>query len=58
VELRVLQTSRAIGDKWLVTDGLQAGDKVIVDGVQKVRPGVTVRPTEASSDSAPTAQQP
>lgn len=39
VELRVLQTDRAIGDKWLVTQGLAAGDRVIVEGVQRVRPG-------------------
>ena len=58
VELRVLTTNRAIGDKWLVTDGAQAGDRVMVDGIQKVRPGATVRPTEASSEANPTAQQP
>jgi len=58
VELRVLKTDRAIGDKWLVADGVQAGDRVIVDGVQKVAPGATVRPTEVSSGAAPAVQQP
>ncbi|CAB3731943.1 efflux RND transporter periplasmic adaptor subunit [Achromobacter denitrificans] len=57
VELRELKTDRAIGDKWLVTDGLAAGDKVIVEGVQMVRPGVEVVATEASAN-APQAQQP
>jgi membrane fusion protein (multidrug efflux system) len=58
VEARVLKTDRAIGDKWLVTDGLQAGDKVIVEGVQKARPGATVQPVpvEASADATPPAQ--
>ncbi len=38
VELRDLRTDRAIGDKWLVTDGLKGGDRVIVMGLQKVGP--------------------
>ncbi len=55
VELRELKTDRAIGDQWLVTDGLKAGEKVIVEGVQMVRPGVEVVATEAG---AKPAQQP
>ncbi len=43
VEQRVLTLDRAIGNKWLVTDGLVAGDRVIVEGLQRVRPGVPVR---------------
>ena len=39
VELRRLVTDRAVGDEWLVTEGLAAGDRVIVEGLQKVRPG-------------------
>jgi RND family efflux transporter MFP subunit len=46
VELRTLVTERAIGDKWLVTSGLQAGDRVIVEGVQFAKPGATVKPEE------------
>ena len=46
VELRPITASRAIGDKWLVTSGLAAGDRVIVEGVQKAPPGATVHPTE------------
>ncbi len=46
VELRTLKTDRAIGDKWLVTDGIKAGDKVIVEGLQKVAPGSVVRVVE------------
>ena len=51
VELRELKTDRAIGDQWLVTDGLKAGEKVIVEGVQMVRPGVEVVATEAGAKS-------
>jgi len=43
VEQRMLTVDRAIGNRWLVTDGLAAGDRVIVEGLQKVRPGVAVR---------------
>jgi membrane fusion protein (multidrug efflux system) len=50
--LKVIQASRAIGDKWLVTGGLAAGDKVIVDGLQKVRPGAVVQATEVKGDIA------
>ncbi|MGN6580795.1 MAG: efflux RND transporter periplasmic adaptor subunit [Bordetella sp.] len=46
VELRVIKTDRAIGDQWLVTGGLKAGDRVIVEGVQRVHPGVVVSPQE------------
>jgi len=44
VEPRVLKVSRALGDKWLVEDGLKTGDRVIVEGVQKARPGTQVKP--------------
>lgn len=43
VEQRTLELDRAIGDKWLVTSGLSAGDRLIVEGLQKVRPGSSVR---------------
>lgn len=39
VEQRVLQTGGTVGDKWLVKSGLNAGDRVIVEGLQKVKPG-------------------
>lgn len=47
VELRVLKTRRTIGDKWLVSEGLKAGDKLIVDGLQRIAPGATVNPVPA-----------
>jgi len=43
VQQRILALDRAIGDKWLVSSGLNPGDRVIVEGVQKVRPGVSVK---------------
>jgi len=52
VEMRLLKVDRAIGDQWLVTDGLRAGDKVIVQGLQNVQPGVEVAATEFAPPSA------
>ncbi|HOW55972.1 MAG TPA: efflux RND transporter periplasmic adaptor subunit [Syntrophorhabdaceae bacterium] len=43
VELRMVATDKAIGDKWLVTSGLAPGDRVIIEGLQRVRPGVPVK---------------
>ena len=58
VELRTLVTERAIGDKWLVTDGLKAGDRVIVEGIQFAKPGSVVKPEEeASAAPEPAATQ-
>jgi membrane fusion protein (multidrug efflux system) len=43
-EARTIVTGDRIGDGWIVTQGLKSGDKVIVEGVQKVRPGAPVQP--------------
>jgi membrane fusion protein (multidrug efflux system) len=52
VELRVIKTDRAIRDKWLVTEGLHVGDRVIVGGLQRARPGAQVVPVETSTTTA------
>jgi membrane fusion protein, multidrug efflux system len=49
VERRAIVTDRAIGDAWLVTAGLKPGDRVIVEGLQKVRPGAAVRAVPAAA---------
>jgi membrane fusion protein (multidrug efflux system) len=51
-QVRPVKATRTIGDKWLVDDGLAAGDRVIVEGLQKVRPGAPVQATEAGSTPA------
>jgi membrane fusion protein (multidrug efflux system) len=43
VEQRNLTIDKAIGDKWLVTSGLASGDRLLVEGLQKVRPGMAVK---------------
>jgi membrane fusion protein, multidrug efflux system len=40
---RILRLDRAIGDRWLITSGLAPGERVIVEGLQKVRPGTAVK---------------
>lgn len=42
VELRHLKAERAVGDRWLVSEGLEPGDRLITEGLQFVRPGVEV----------------
>ncbi len=61
VEQRMLTVGRAMGDRWLVTAGLAAGDQVIVEGTQRVRPGADVKavpydpPAAGAAPSAPAA---
>ncbi|MDH7500001.1 MAG: efflux RND transporter periplasmic adaptor subunit, partial [candidate division NC10 bacterium] len=43
VQQRMLTLDRALGDQWLVTSGLVPGDRVIVEGMQKVRAGAAVK---------------
>jgi membrane fusion protein (multidrug efflux system) len=49
VEQRTVVAERAIGDHWLITNGLQAGDQLIVEGLNKVRAGDTVRAVAVNS---------
>lgn len=55
-EPRIVATGPAVGDQWVVTGGLKAGDRVIVDGLQKVRPGMPVQPVAAGSTVADNKQ--
>ena len=51
VEVRNITATQAIGDKWLVTRGLKDGDRVIVTGLQKVKPGVQVKAQEVAAEN-------
>lgn len=55
VERRSITVDRVVGGDWLVRDGLAEGDRVIVEGLQKVRPGGKVRATEVTSTSGATS---
>lgn len=52
VEQRTVQTQRAIGDQWLVSSGLQAGDRLVVEGVNRMKVGDTVKPVDVAAKPA------
>jgi membrane fusion protein (multidrug efflux system) len=52
---RTIQTQNTLGDKWVVTAGLDQGERVIAAGIQKVQPGMLVHAVEAPSQAAPTS---
>ncbi len=52
VALRTIQPGETVGDQLIVRDGLKPGERVIVDGVQKARPGSKVAPSPAAAGSA------
>lgn len=53
VENRPVTVSRTIGDQWLVEDGLAAGDRVVVEGLQKIQPGIPVQAVPFEAGQAP-----
>jgi membrane fusion protein (multidrug efflux system) len=55
VEPRIIKTERTVGDSWLVNEGLKAGDRVILEGIQKARPGTEVRAVPFGSKPVPGA---
>ncbi len=56
---RRLTLDRALGDQWLVTAGVAAGERVIVDGIQNARPGASVKavPFEAGRKEEPPSRK-
>ena len=52
VALRTIRPGETVGDMLIILDGVKPGDRVIVDGVQKARPGSKVNPTTASASGA------
>ena len=44
VDIRIVTPGERIGSLWIITEGLKPGDRVIVEGLQKVRPGMKVEP--------------
>lgn len=55
VELHALDLGEAVGDKWVVKSGLKVGDQLIVDGLQKVKPGAAAQAVSIDAASAVTA---
>lgn len=66
IERRRIEVGAAVGNRWLITQGLAAGDRVVVDGLQRVKPGDAAEPvevqiklqaTQAGGSAAPAAAQ-
>jgi membrane fusion protein (multidrug efflux system) len=54
---RVVTAARTIGNEWLISSGLNAGDRVIIDGLQKIRPGAQVHPVELKAEPPPSGAE-
>lgn len=58
VEARIVKAEQSKDDKWVVTEGLAAGDRVIVEGLQKAKPGAPVQVQDAATVAARPAAAP
>lgn len=58
VEPRPIKVVRTVGDSWLVAEGLKPGDRVIVEGIQRARPGTPVKAVPFGAAPAASGQQP
>ncbi len=52
VSIRTIQVGDRVGNQWIVSDGLKLGERVIVEGVQKVRPGMQVNPKPFAEETS------
>src|SRR2546427_955337 len=55
VEIRPVETGDRIGSLWIIEKGLSPGDRIVVEGIQKVKPGMVVNPKPAAEPAAPAA---
>jgi membrane fusion protein (multidrug efflux system) len=54
-DLRPIRPGARIGDMWLIEDGLKAGDRIVVDGLQKAKAGTVITPLPLPAPAAPAA---
>jgi membrane fusion protein (multidrug efflux system) len=52
VAAQPVKVGQTVGDQWIVTDGLRGGEQVIVEGLQKVKPGAPAKPVPFAADGA------
>ncbi|HIU18229.1 MAG TPA: efflux RND transporter periplasmic adaptor subunit [Candidatus Avidesulfovibrio excrementigallinarum] len=52
IEQHPIKVSRTSGDKWIVTSGIEPGDRIVVEGLQRIRPGAAVRVVEMPAEQA------
>jgi RND family efflux transporter MFP subunit len=53
VDIRPVKVGEQVGSMWLVTQGIKPGERVVVEGVQKVKAGMVVNPKSAAGESIP-----
>ncbi|NLH15351.1 MAG: efflux RND transporter periplasmic adaptor subunit [Phycisphaerae bacterium] len=58
VEIKSLELDRDYGNQWLISSGLEAGDRVIIEGIQKIRPGMPVKAVPFGEGKKPDAEAP
>lgn len=58
VERRTVELDRALGDEWVVSSGLEAGDRLIVGGLQRIKPGMQVTVQASASPRSPSPSEP
>jgi membrane fusion protein (multidrug efflux system) len=51
VNLRTVTVGNQVGKQWIVTGGLNGGERVVAEGVQKVRPGLQVNPKPFAAEA-------
>jgi len=56
VEKRQVEPEKAVGNQWLIRSGLSAGDRLIVDGLQKIRVGAPVTPVDVIAEQQTLSQ--
>ncbi len=56
IESREIKVLKAVDDKWLVSEGLQEGDQVVIKGLQKIKVGAVVNPNDSAAAKAPEAK--
>jgi membrane fusion protein (multidrug efflux system) len=52
VSIRTVSVGDRVGSDWIITDGLKAGERVVAEGVEKVRPGSQANPKPYVPDKA------
>jgi membrane fusion protein (multidrug efflux system) len=53
VDIRRVKPAERVGSLWVIDEGLNPGDSIVTEGVQKVRPGMTVRPQPVADTARP-----
>ena len=55
IEIRPVTVTHRVGDEWVIGSGLTAGERIVVEGLQKVRQGAKVRPVAAGAATGDSA---